>query len=82
MLKIGGSCLQSFLGPGSFLLQRCLQLLELLLQVVRAGLRSGQRVRMLRSTAQLLPQLLRLSSPLCCISLHGHSICLAQHMTI
>lgn len=64
MLKRGESCLQSFLGPGSFLLQRSLQLLELLLQVVCAGLRSGQRVRMLRSTAQLLPQLLRLSSPL------------------
>ena len=64
MLKMGEYCLQSFLGPGSLLLQSCLQLLELLLQVVCAGLRCGQRVHMLRSTAQLLPQLLRLSSPL------------------
>ncbi len=77
MLKLADACLQSFLGPSSLLLQRRLQMLELLLQAVCMGLRSGQRMLVLRSTAQLLLQLRHLASPLCCISLRGHSICLS-----
>ena len=64
-----GADLQCLLCCGGLPLQSCLQLSELLLHIMHLGLRCSQGVRVLCPTAELLAELLCLTTPLCCFRL-------------